>query len=160
MLRVKTRARDNTTHCCLHTQCGDVAPVDTSYHSADTQNTGEKVKDSDGRVQYTQLAAAASIESEGTKDANSANGSLGIALPLPANCTTNDAVYWSPGCTPGRAEKEGTTSDSKHGNRRSRRRMSGMAIPDPVLTASDVGALMQRIDTGLRTRQRNVVSNI
>ena len=144
-----------------HTQGGDVAPVDMSYHAGDTQSTDEQVKYSDGQVDSTHqpLAAPACIVSAGVKDTDSTGGSLGIALPMPANCRTNDAVYWSPNCTPGRAESGRTKSESRREHRRSRRRVSVTTTPDPVLTPSDVGALMKRIDTGLRTRQRNVVSN-
>lgn len=135
--------------------------MDTSHHAGNTQSTGEHFKDSHGQVDCTPqpLAAPTCIVSAGVKDADSAGGSLGIALPLPANCRTNDAVYWSPNCTPGRAGSGRTKSDSRREHRRPRRRVSVTMTPDPVLTPSDVGALMKRIDTGLRTRQRNVVSN-
>lgn len=138
---------------------GGVTPVHTRHHAGDTQSTEEHFKDTHGQVDCTPQPMAASTcnVSAGVKDTDSAGGSLGVALPLPANCRSNDAVYWSPNCTPERAESGRTKSDRRHEHRRPRRRMSVTMTPDPVLTPSDVGALMKRIDTGLRTRQRNVM---
>ena len=164
------------------TQASDEARVGRATNARATGQrmlgTTEKAKSTNRQTQHSNSAQLAQSHSEAAAESveDSGDGSAHAGLPLAANCelktadahhtdtTTGDAKTTSEATREDTSQSDTTTRD----NRKSRRtrprgtmpspaRISATIAADPVLTASEVGDLMNRIDTGVRTRQRHVV---